>query len=68
MKHTLLNYKIIISLCLLSTAGIRSDTFSQIAEAQNVLDRTQMGWTNTPFATTVKISGYVKAEGIYDSR
>ncbi len=68
MKHTLLNYKIIISLCLLSTAGIRSDTFSQISEAQNVLDRTQMGWTNTPFATTVKISGYVKAEGIYDSR
>jgi hypothetical protein len=66
MKHA----QIINKLFLLSLFAptLYADTFSQIAEAQNVLDRTQMGWTNTPFATTMKISGYVKAEGIYDSR
>lgn len=66
MKHNLiLNNLLFISLF---SPQLYADTFSQIAEAQNVLDRTQMGWTNTPFDTHVKISGYVKAEGIYDSR
>lgn len=60
--------KIIVSILFLTTGLAQADTFSQIAEAQNVLDRTQMGWTNTPFDTKIKISGYVKAEGIYDSR
>src|SRR5437868_2884182 len=61
-------FRTVITLTLLTCIRIWPDTFSQIAEAQNVLDRTQMGWTNTPFDTTMKISGYVKAEGIYDSR
>lgn len=67
-KEIFLLKSLIFILCLSLSSTASSDTFSQIAEAQNVLDRTQMGWTNTPFATTMKISGYVKAEGIYDSR
>lgn len=63
-----MNALLIVIFLVLPTCLTRADTFSQIAEAQNVLDRTQMGWTNTPFDTTMKISGYVKAEGIYDSR
>lgn len=60
--------KIVVASTLLVFLPAYSDTFSQIAEAHNVLDRTQTGWTNTPFDTYMKISGYVKAEGIYDQR
>lgn len=67
MNRTII-IKIVIASSLLMFLPACSDTFSQIAEAQNVLDRTQTGWTNTPFDTQMKISGYVKAEGIYDSR
>lgn len=48
--------------------SIHADRFSQIAEAHNVLDYQQLGWTNKPFLVDLKLFGYVKAEGIFDSR
>ena len=58
----------LLGFAALYACPLYADQFSQIAEAQNVLDRTQTNWTNTPFATNIKISGYIKAEGIFDTR
>ncbi len=66
MNRTHVLNTLIFSLALHVSAY--ADRFSEIAEAQNVLDRTQNGWTNTPFPVTIKVSGYIKGEGIYDSR
>ena len=47
---------------------LKADRFSEIAEAHNVLDRMQLMWSNKPFPTKIKVFGYVKNEGIFDSR
>ena len=47
---------------------IHADRFSQYAEAHNVLDAAQLNWAIRPCPVSLKLSGYVKNEGIYDSR
>lgn len=46
-----------------------ADEFSAIAERENVLNHDiQHGWSHEKIPVTVDISGYVKAEAIFDSR
>lgn len=46
-----------------------ADEFSNIAEVQNILDRPQFHpWSPINFPIEIDISGYIKAEAIYDSR
>lgn len=59
---------IIIVLSVGIISQIKADRFSEIAEAQNVLDRLQLMWSNKPFPTKIKVYGYVKNEGIFDTR
>jgi hypothetical protein len=47
---------------------LKADRFSEIAEAHNVLDRMQLLWSNKPFPTELKLFGFVKSEGIFDTR
>ena len=45
-----------------------ADQFSQFAEAHNVLDHAQLQWAIRPYPVALTLSGYVKAEGIFDTR
>lgn len=45
-----------------------ADQFSHFAEAHNILDRQQRIWAIRPYPVDLSIFGYVKGEGIYDSR
>lgn len=47
---------------------INADRFSQYAEARNVLDHRQLHWAIRPSPVKLEFYGYVKNEGIYDSR
>lgn len=59
---------IIIILNILIITTLNADRFSEMAEARNVLDRMQLQWAIKPYPTKIKIFGYVKNEGIFDTR
>lgn len=54
--------------CIALYQTLSADQFSQFAEAHNILDRQQQAWAIRPCPIELAIFGYVKAEGIYDSR
>ncbi len=57
----------IILIGLFSTT-LKADRFSEIAEAHNILNRFELMWSNKPFPIDMKLFGYVKNEGIFDTR
>jgi hypothetical protein len=57
-----------IILIALISITLKADRFSEIAEAHNVLDRLQLMWSNKPFPIEIRIFGFIKNEGIFDSR
>lgn len=59
---------LIILLCIITSFSLYADQFSQFAEAHNILDRQQRAWAIRPCPVELQIFGYVKGEGIYDSR
>ena len=65
MAHT----KFVIFFIMLSiNIQIFADGFSNIAERANVLDPTSLLWTPEHYPVTLKLYGYVKNEGIFDTR
>lgn len=58
----------IIILSIVPSFLLYADQFSQFAEARNILDRQQRAWAIRPCPVDIYIFGYVKGEGIYDSR
>ena len=48
--------------------SLSADQFSQFAEAHNILNRQQLAWAIRPNPVPLQIYGYVKGEGIYDTR
>ncbi len=53
---------------ILSVTSLHADYFSQFAEARNVLDHAQLGWAIRPYPIALKMFGFVKAEGMFDTR
>lgn len=65
----MINKRFWIALLILIVSGTaHADQFSKFAEAHNVLDARQLNWPNKPFPVELKLFGYVKAEGIFDTR
>lgn len=59
----------IFYLMLLLNASAFADKFSNIAEHQNIVDREWVkSWSMQKIPMAIDISGYIKAEAIYDSR
>jgi hypothetical protein len=58
-----------ITIGLFAISTLHADRFSQIAEQQNVLDHEiKHAWALEKIPIKINISGYVKAEGIFDTR
>lgn len=57
-----------IFVCITFYQALYADQFSQFAEAHNILDRQQRAWAIRPCPVELQIFGYVKGEGIYDTR
>jgi len=64
-----LTKKIFFILALFNTSSSFADEFSQIAEKENMLDHeVRHVWSQEKLPIRIDISGYVKAEAIFDSR
>lgn len=59
---------VIFLLCIVTFIFLHADQFSQFAEAHNILDRQQQAWAIRPYPIDLHIAGFVKGEGIYDTR
>ena len=69
IQRILMKYKIIVMFIALTPLFVNADEFSTLAEKENVFDHVvHHGWSSEKIPIALQVSGYIKAEAIFDSR